>query len=72
MHEYNILACQVGPESLGGTDLKTESGEIHCTLAQLKTNTSIRKCVGELKVGEKFRWNQVSLWQHRVLRETSF
>ena len=27
MYEYNILACQVGSESLGGTDLKTESGE---------------------------------------------
>ena len=26
MSEYNMLVCQVGSESLGGTDLKTESG----------------------------------------------
>ena len=25
--EYNILVCQVGSEPLGGTHLKTESGE---------------------------------------------
>ena len=26
MYECNILVCQVGSESLGRTDLKTESG----------------------------------------------
>ena len=26
MNEYNILVCQVGSETLGRTDLKTECG----------------------------------------------
>ena len=47
---------------------------MHSTLTELKTNISIRKmhwlAQGLRKV--KFRWNQVSLWQHKILRETSF
>ena len=47
---------------------------MHSTLTELKTNISIRKmhwlAQGLRKV--KFRWSHVSLWQHRVFRETAF
>jgi len=74
MYEYNILVCQVGSEPLGRTDLKTECGVNAKYINIAYTNISIRKmhwlAQGMRKV--KFRWNQVSLWKQRILRENFF
>ena len=43
-------------------------------ITQLKKNISIRKMhwLTQNLRKVKFRWNQVSSWQHRILKETSF
>ena len=74
---YNILVCQVGSEPLGGTKLKTES-RVNTQCINIAPDKYIRKknaSVSARKVRLRkvqFRWNQLSLWQHRILRETSF
>ena len=76
MYVYNILVCKVGSKPLSGTDLNTESrvntqyiNSLRQTFPKKKkTNITIRKmhwlAQGLGKV--KFRWNQVSLRQHRI------
>ena len=74
MYEYNILVCQVSSEPLGEPEPDRAWGKCIAHQHSLKTNISIRKmhwlAQGLRKV--KFRWDQVSLWQHRVFKRNLF
>ena len=69
MSKYNMLVCQVGSESFGGT-WRQSLGYINIAWNKHFHKKKMCWLTQRLRI-ISFRWNQVS-WQHSILRGTSF